>query len=295
MAAKPPASETQGKVTITHPEKILFPELGLTKGDVAGFYRRIAPRLLPYLRDRPVTLERLPDGVGPGKKQFYQKDIPAQYPDWIPRIELPTDGGKIVHYALVNDVDTLLYLVNQGTLTFHVWLSRAGQLDRPDFVLFDLDPGETEFATLVQVAQRLHALLQKRRVRNYVKTSGKSGLHVLVPWTTEGGYAASSAWAKEVAAQLVEELPDLATLETRKAGRGRRVFVDILHNNRGHHVVPPYVLRATAEASVSTPLSWRELTSELQPRQFTMQTLFARLRRRRDPLLPVLRQARVVS
>ena len=211
------------------------------------------------------------------------------------RAELPTDGGKIVHYALVNDVDTLLYLVNQGTLTFHVWLSRVGQLDRPDFVLFDLDPGETEFATLVQAAQRLHALLQKRRARNYVKTSGKSGLHVLVPWTAEGGYAESSAWAKEVAEQLVGELPDLATLETRKAGRGRRVFVDILHNNRGHHVVPPYVPRATPEASVSTPLSWRELTPELAPRRFNIHTIFDRLARRRDPLTPLLRLARVVS
>ncbi|HEY7311081.1 MAG TPA: non-homologous end-joining DNA ligase [Gemmataceae bacterium] len=290
MAVNLPASGTPDKVAITHPEKVVFPALGLTKGDVADFYRRIARRLLPHLRDRPVTLERLPDGVGDGKKHFWQKDIPPQYPDWIPRAELPTEGGKIVRYALVNDVDTLLYLVNQGALTFHVWLSRVGSLDRPDFVLFDLDPGETDFPTLVQVAQRLHAILRKRRARDFLKTSGKSGLHVLVPWTAEGGYAASSAWAKEVAEQLAVELPELATLETRKADRGRRVFVDVLHNNRGHHVVPPYVLRATPQASVSTPLSWRELTPELEPRGFNVHTIFDRLARRRDLLASLLRQ-----
>jgi bifunctional non-homologous end joining protein LigD len=292
MAAKPPIRQTQGNVIITHPEKVIFPELGITKGEVADYYRRIARRLLPYLHDRPMTLERLPEGVGPGKKQFYQKDIPPQYPDWIPRVELPTDGGKIVHYALVNDVDTLLYLVNQGTLTFHVWLSRVGQLDRPDFVLFDLDPGETDFPTLVEVAQRLHAILKKRRTWHGLKTSGKSGLHVLVPWTAADGYAESSAWAKEVAEQLVGQVPDLATLETRKAERGRRVFVDVFHNNRGHHVVSPYVLRATSEASVSTPLSWRELTPELEPRRFNVHTIFDRLARR-DPLGPLLRHVRI--
>jgi bifunctional non-homologous end joining protein LigD len=293
MAADPPAPRARGRVVITHPEKVLFPDLGLTKGDVAGYYRRISRRLLPYLRDRPVTLERLPDGVGPGKKQFWQKDIPSQYPAWIRRAELPTGEGKVVHYALVNDLDTLLYLVNQGALTFHVWLSRVGQPDRPDFVLFDLDPGETDFPTLVTVAQTLHAILQKRHALHGLKTSGKSGLHVLVPWTAEGGYGQSNSWAKEVAEELIAAVPELATLETRKAGRGRRVFVDILHNNRGHHVVPPYVLRATPEASVSTPLSWRELTPELEPRSFNTRTIFDRLARRRDLLLPLLRLAHV--
>jgi bifunctional non-homologous end joining protein LigD len=159
--------------------------------------------------------------------------------------------------------------------------------------LFDLDPGETDFPTVVQVAQRLHTILQKRHAWHGLKTSGKSGLHVLVPWTVEGSYAESSAWAKEVAEQLVTEVPDLATLETRKAGRGRRVFVDVLHNNRGHHVVPPYVPRATPEASVSTPLSWRELTPELEPRRFNVQNIFDRLARRRDPLTPLLQLAHV--
>jgi bifunctional non-homologous end joining protein LigD len=276
------------KAAVTHPEKILFPELGITKGDVADFYRRIARRLLPHLRDRPVTLERFPDGVGPGKKQFYQKDIPPHYPDSIRRIELPSEQGKTIHYALVNDLETLLYLVNQGTLTFHVWLSRVEQLDRPDFVLFDLDPGETDFAAVVRVALRLHAVLKKLRVRNFLKTSGKSGLHVLVPWS-EGGYEASRTWARSVAEQVIEALPELATLQIRKAERGRRVFVDILHNNQGHHVVPPYVLRATPQASVSTPLHWRELTPELEPRQFNVRTIFDRLaRQKRDLLAPLL-------
>jgi len=140
-------------VTFSHTDKVLFPDTGITKGDVLDFYRRIAKWLLPFLRDRPVTLERLPDGLGAsGKAHFWQKNTPGYYPDWIPRIDLPSERGKSVHYALVNDLNTLLYLVNQGTLTFHVWFSRIHDLDRPDCVLFDLDPGQASFQDAVTVA-----------------------------------------------------------------------------------------------------------------------------------------------
>src|SRR5262249_36397261 len=158
-------------------------------------YRRIAPRLLPFLRDRPATLERLPEGLGNGRApHFWQKNTPATYPDWIPRVELPSEG-KTVHYALVNDLDTLLYLVNQGTLTFHVWFSRLADLDRPDFVLFDLDPGQAPFGDVVTIANELHAILQDEGSKAFVKTSGKTGLHVLVPWDEQGDYDEARAWA----------------------------------------------------------------------------------------------------
>src|SRR5262249_52367007 len=135
---KPSASG--GKLEFTHTDKVLFPDAGVTKGDVLGYYRAAAPRLLPWLRDRPVTLERLPEGVGEGKPHFWQKDTPDYYPDWLQRVDLPSARGKPVRYALVPDLRALLYLVNQGALTFHVGFSRLGDLERPDFVLFDLDP-----------------------------------------------------------------------------------------------------------------------------------------------------------
>jgi bifunctional non-homologous end joining protein LigD len=296
-SAVPPARRTysaRNGITITHPEKVLFPDDGITKGDVADFYRRIAPRLLPHLRDRPVTLERLPEGIGGGDKpHFWQKDTPAHYPDWIARAELPSERGKPVRYALVNDLHTLLYLVNQGALTFHVWFSRVDDLDRPDFVLFDLDRGEAEFADVVAVARRLHDVLDEEGGKPLVKTSGKTGLHVVVPWEEEGGYDAARGWAEGIAGRVVEALPDVATLERSKAKRHGRVYVDVMQNARGHHAVPPYVLRAVPGAPVSTPLAWREVTPDLDPSRFNLKTIFRRLaRQKRDPMAALARAAK---
>jgi bifunctional non-homologous end joining protein LigD len=275
---------------LTHPEKIMYPDSGITKGEVFEFYRRIASLLLPHLQDRPATLERAPDGLGDGKPLFWQKDTPTYYPDWVRRIKLPSESGKEVRYALINDLETLLYLVNQGTLTFHVWFSRVEDLDRPDFVLFDLDCGEAAFADVVAVARQLHEELQGEGVKPLLKTSGKTGLHVLVPWEADGGYDESRHWAADIAARVVKALPKQATVERSKANRSGRVYVDVMQNARGHHAVPPYVLRAVPGAPVSTPLAWRELTPRLDPRRFNVKTIFTRVRRQKsDPLAALIR------
>jgi bifunctional non-homologous end joining protein LigD len=276
-------------VELTHPERVIYPEAGLTKADVFAFYDKVAPRLLPFLKDRPVTLERLPGGLAEGEPHFWQKDTPAHYPDWIPRVRLDTERGKPVEYALVNDRATLLYLVNQGTLTFHVWASRVEDLDRPDFVLFDLDPGKASFADVVTVAKGVKAALDEDGIESVVKTSGKSGLHVLTPWTGEGGYDEARAWALEVAERVAADLPDTATTDIRKVKRGGRVYIDVLQNARGHHAVPPYVLRAVPGATVSTPLDWREVNDKLDPTAFTAKAVLARLARKKaDPLAGLL-------
>jgi bifunctional non-homologous end joining protein LigD len=291
----PEVSRAQGasapeEVEITHPDKVLYPEDGITKADVIAYYRAVAPRLLPFLKDRPVTLERLPEGIGEGRPHFWQKNTPASYPSWIPRAELETERGKAISYALVNDLPTLLYLVNQGTLTFHPWLSRVGSLDHPDLVLFDLDPGEAPFADAVLVARKLHEELTGEGREAVVKTSGKTGLHVLVPWRDGGGYEEARGWAQGVAARVAEALPGAATVEIRKARRGGRVYIDVLQNARGHHAVPPYVLRPVPGAAVSTPLRWSELKAGLDPRRFTIRTVLARLARlKEDPLAPLSR------
>jgi bifunctional non-homologous end joining protein LigD len=271
---------------VTNPDKLFYPDAGITKGEVFAFYRRVARHLLPHLRDRPATLERLPEGLGDSDTpHFWQKDTPAYYPDWIRRIDLPSERGKRVHYVLINDLATLLYLVNQGALTFHVWFSRITDLDRPDFVLFDLDPGRADFADAVAVARQLHNVLTAERREGFLKTSGKTGLHVLTAWKDEGGYDEARAWASVIAERVVEALPNQATLERGKVKRGRRVYLDVMQNAKGHHAVPPYVLRAVPGATVSTPLNWRELTPALDPAEFNLKTIFRRLARlRRDPL-----------
>ncbi len=283
---------TPGGVELTHPERVLYPELGLTKGAVFDYYRKVAQRLLPFLRDRPVTLERLPEGLAEGGPHFWQKDTPGHYPEWIPRVALETERGKPVEYAIVNDEATLLYLVNQGTLTFHVWASRVRDLDRPDFVLFDLDPGRATFADVVAVARAVKDALDGEGVKSFVKTSGKTGLHVLTPWARAGGFDEARAWALGLSGRVVEAMPDRATVEIRKAKRGDRVYIDVLQNARGHHAVPPYVLRAVPGATISTPLDWREVNDRLDPGSFTPRKVLARLARRKsDPMAGLLRAA----
>jgi bifunctional non-homologous end joining protein LigD len=278
------------EVKITHPDKVMYPDACITKGDVFAYYERISDRLLPFLKDRPVTLERLPDGLdGATAPHFWQKNTPASYPEWIRRVDFPSEQGKSVQYALVNDTPTLLYLVNQGTLTFHVWSSRVQDPGRPDFVLFDLDPGEAGIAGAVEVARTLRSVLDEAGTEAVVKTSGKSGLHVITSWTQRGGYDEARAWARMIAEQVASSMPGRATVESRKAKRGGRVYIDVLQNARGHHAVPPYVLRAVPGAPVSTPLDWRELKEDLDPAAFNLKTIFRRLARRKsDPLRPIL-------
>jgi bifunctional non-homologous end joining protein LigD len=283
-------SQRPAPFAFTNEDKIMFPEVGITKGDVLRFYERMAPYLLPHLRDRPMTVERFPEGVtGKQAPHFWQKNTPAYYPQWIPRVMLPSEAGQGVTYALVNDAATLLYLVNQGTLTFHPWLSRIQNLERPDFVIFDLDPGTAPFADTVAVAKRLHAILESEKVASYLKTSGKTGLHIMVSWHQAEGYDAARDWAMGIAERMVADLPEIATIERRKDRRQNKVYVDVLQNTRGHHVVPPYVLRAVPQATVSTPLTWAELTPALDPRRYTLKTIFRRLARQKtDPMAPLV-------
>jgi bifunctional non-homologous end joining protein LigD len=284
---KSPANPTG--IQFSHLEKVMFPAKGYTKGDLLTYYAKVAPKLLPHLRDRPITLERLPDGVGNDKApRFWQKNTPSYYPDWIPRINLPNPDGKPVHYALVNDLDTLMYLVNQGAITFHVWFSRTADLDRPDFVLFDLDPSEATFKEAVIVAKRLREVLDEEKVKSFPKTSGKTGLHVLVPWTDDGGYDEARGWAVDVAQRVVRDLPEIATMERSKDKRKGRLYLDVMQNVEGRHAVPPYVVRATAGATVSTPLSWDEVNGRLDPKKFDLTSAIARFaKQRKDPMAPL--------
>jgi bifunctional non-homologous end joining protein LigD len=276
-------------VKFSHLEKMMFPEAGLTKGDLLSYYARISPKLLPHLKDRPITVERLPDGLAkPDAPRFWQKNTPDYYPDWIRRADIPSVDGKHVNYALVNDLDALLYFVNQGAITFHTFFSRVKSLEDPDFVVFDLDLSEATFADAIKIAQAIRKLLDRQKVKSFPKTSGKRGLHVLAPWKRKGGYPAARAWAMEVAGDAVSELPKIATIERSIAKRGKRVYVDVMQNDLGKHVVPPYVVRVTEPATVSTPLDWKEVTGRLNPEKFTTDAVLKRFARRKDPMLHLI-------
>jgi bifunctional non-homologous end joining protein LigD len=288
---KPASAATRASpraVQFTNVDKPWFPEAGLTKGDVLQYYLGVADKLVPHLRDRPITLERMPDGIGEGKPRFWQKNTPDYYPSWIPRLEIKSDDGKVVRYALVNDAETLAYLVNQGAVTFHPFLSRVQDLDRPDYVLFDLDPGGAKFADVVRIAKFLHGLLDIVPEENFIKTSGKSGLHILVPWRNPGGFDEARQWAMNMARLVVANLPDVATTERFKTERDGRVYVDVIQNGPGKHAVPPYVVRPTPGATVSTPLDWKEVTAKLDPKKFTTRAALKRFAKGPDPLLPIV-------
>jgi bifunctional non-homologous end joining protein LigD len=278
------------RVKFSNLEKMMFPAAGLTKGDLLDYYNQIAPRLLPHLKDRPVTIERLPDGLSkPNAPRFWQKNTPAYYPSWIPRIELPTEAGKPVVYSMVNDLETLLYFVNQGTITFHVYMSRVKNLEHPDYVVFDLDRSESTFGNVVKIATTLRDILKKHKIDSYPKTTGKSGLHVLVPWKQVAGYDAARDWAMSIAEQIVKAMPKIATTERYKDQRGKRVYIDVIQNALGHHAVPPYVIRAVPEATVSTPLLWKEVTANLNPKKFDTKTVLARMKKQKtDPMAPLV-------
>lgn len=285
---RPAAKDKPGPVEFTHVEKVMFPEARITKGDLLEYYLKVADKLIPHLRDRPITLERMPDGVGDGKPRFWQKNTPDYYPSWIPRVELPTEDGKPVRYSLVNDPETLAYLVNQGAITFHPFLSRVQDLDRPDFVLFDLDPGGAKFTDVVTIARAIHETLDEQKVANFVKTSGKSGLHILAPWRNKGGFDEARGWAMNVAESVVRQLPKLATTERMKDARSGRVYVDVIQNGPRKHAVPPYVLRPTPQATVSTPLDWKEVTPKLDLKRFNLRTAPKRFSSKPDPLAPLI-------
>lgn len=268
-------------IALSHRSKVLFPESGLTKGDLIDHYRRIADIALPHYRDRPLTMQRFPDGIA--EAGFFQKNVPDSFPDWIGRARLAKEGGTVTH-AVANDAATLVYLANQGCVTPHLALARADRPDRPDRVVFDLDPSDGDFAKVRFAARALKRLLDALDLPSFVQTTGSRGLHVIVPADRSADFEAAKAFTRAVARRLAARHPDTLTVEQRKVKRGKRVFLDYLRNAYGQTAVAPYAVRAIEGAPVATPLRWDEVgASALGPRRYTMKTLFRRLARIADP------------
>jgi bifunctional non-homologous end joining protein LigD len=279
-AAAPPAPAPP-RLRLGNLEKIFWPEDGYTKGDLLHYYAQVWPYMAPYLRDRPVVLTRYPDGID--GKSFFQKNAPDFTPEWVHtcRIE-DTD------YFICNDRETLLYVINSGCIPVHVWSARLHSLERPDWAILDLDPKGAPFAHVVTLAQHIHRLLTRLAVPHWAKTSGQDGLHVLIPLAAALTHAEARAFAEVVARVVATQRADIATVARPLSDRGGKVYVDFLQNGFGKTIVAPFSVRPRRGAPVSTPLAWREVTARLDPAAFTLRTILRRLRRTKDPMLPVL-------
>ncbi|MFW6089211.1 MAG: DNA ligase D [Gemmatimonadota bacterium] len=273
---------------LSNPEKIFWPEEGFTKRDLYEYYRAVAPWLLPYLADRPLVLTRYPDGID--GKSFYQKNAPVSTPEWIRTVNVASESSdKEIDYFVCDDEASLLYLANLGSIPLHVWASRVGSLDRPDWCILDLDPKGAPFSHVVTIAKRLHRLCDELGLANFVKTSGSSGLHVLLPLGRAFGYEQSRTLGELLARLVVEELPEIATVTRSVDEREGKVYVDFLQNRRGQLLAAPYSVRPVPGALVSAPLRWREVNGTLRLDRFTIRSMPTRLARMKDdPLLGVL-------
>ena len=269
------ATAQVGDITITNADKIWWPDDAVTKGDVAHHYARVASRLLPFSIDRPLTVERCPDGLR--GKCFFQKNFASAEKLGVPTVAIRAASVKrMVHYPLGNDLRTLLALVNLGALSLHLTSCRAGSLDRADWLAFDLDPA-TRFTDAVQAALVLREVLDEVGLRGYPKTTGGKGLHVLIPLRPGFRHADVLACAQAVAERMVHKAPDLSTLSFAKSGRAGRVYVDIARNVCGATIVAPYSVRHRPHAAVSTPLRWDEVRPDLDPSRLNVRTLPERL------------------
>jgi bifunctional non-homologous end joining protein LigD len=275
-------------VNVTHPDRVVFPDIGLTKGELVDYYRRIAPHAVPHLQGRPLTMQIFPKGAAePGA---FVKERRAHYPDWVGSAEVPVSdatrkrrtNGLVM--PVVDAEDALVYLANQGMVTPHVWLSRADRPEHPDRMVFDLDPSDDDFALVRRTALELRDLLTDLGLVPYVKTTGSRGLHVTVPLDRSATTDEVGAFADAVAADLVTRHPDRLTTEFSKAERAGRLFLDVLRNRPSQTEVAAYGVRARPGAPVATPLEWDEVRDRsLTPDRWTVRNVFRRLVQRSDP------------
>lgn len=276
-----PKSRSKKAITvrITNRDKVWFPHDGYTKGDVLDYYARVAPVLVPFLRDRPMTLRRFPDGIE--SEGFFQKNLPDHAPDWLDRLPIESRGsGRTIEYLVIDSAEALTFAIQEGGFELHPWLSRRGSLDEPDFALIDLDPKTAPFCDVVEIARFAHELLERASLKALLKTSGQSGLHILVPIAHGYDYDVARGFAEGIARMIVQRLPKIATIERDQRRRSGRVYIDYLQNRRGQTVVAPFSVRPRPGAPVSTPLAWDELDGRLDPRDFTIRSVPAQLETR---------------
>ncbi|HEU4699007.1 MAG TPA: non-homologous end-joining DNA ligase [Gemmatimonadales bacterium] len=268
-------------IELTHPDRVLFPDDGITKADLAAYYAAVAEWMVPHVAGRPVNLQRFPEGIAhPG---FFQQEMPEYFPDWIASVVVSKAGGELRH-VVIEDAATLVYLANQACITPHAWLSRVDDLEHPDQMIFDLDPAGTDDPLVRPAALRLGALLHELGLPAFVKTSGSRGYHVVVPLDRSADYDTVRTFAQDTAALLARVHGAHLTTEVRKRQRRGRILIDTLRNAYAHTAVPPYAVRARRGAPVALPLAWEELEDPaMHPQRFPLREVPGLLARREDP------------
>jgi bifunctional non-homologous end joining protein LigD len=260
---------------ITHPEKLMFPDDGISKGEFAAYYEMIAPYMLPHLRGRPITMERYHRGIS--SKGFFQKDVAKGFPDWLERLEVPKKGGT-VHHPVANDLESLLWMANQNAVTLHVWTSRAPDFLHPDMCVFDLDPAVDDPVEVRAAALQLRDLLTELELRSWVKTSGSKGFHIALPLDRTAEFGEVEKFAHKIGRLLVARDPSRLTQEFSKADRGGRILVDTGRNGYSATFAAPYTVRAKPGAPVSAPCTWGEIErADVSPRTFSLRKMAARV------------------
>ena len=279
------------EVEVSSLDKVIFPDDGVTKGDLIEFYQRIARFMLPHVKDHPVTMQRFTNGIG--EAGFYHKEMPEYFPDWIEtaRVEVLEDG-EIQDQVLANNEATLVYLANQYTVTLHIWLSRADDLWHPDRMIFDLDPSG-DFEVARSTAFLVRETLEEIGLVPFVMTTGSRGLHVVTPLDRSAHFDETRDFAKDLAQLLADRHPDTLTIEMRKKEREGRLFLDYVRNGYAATAVAPYSVRARPGASVATPLTWDELNDpDLRSNTYTLRNIWDRLDKVGDPWHGMKKHAR---
>jgi bifunctional non-homologous end joining protein LigD len=278
---------------ITHPEKVMFPDDGITKGDLATYYETVADVMVPHLRGRPITMERYPAGIG--KKGFWQKDVSKGFPDWLERVKVPKKDG-VVHHPVITDTRSLLWVTNQNTITQHVWISRVPDLYHPDVCVFDLDPSQDDVKAVQAAALGLRDLLEELGLPSWVKTSGSKGYHILVPLDGKTEMNEVERFANSVGRVFVSLAPDHLTQEFNKVDRKGRIYVDTGRNGYSATFAAAYTVRAKPGAPVSAPCTWAELEKgKVAPDTFNLRNTPARIKKVGDLWADMLKRRRSLS
>jgi bifunctional non-homologous end joining protein LigD len=284
----PPKPAVQKTINFSNPKKIFWPAEGYTKGDLIEYYRGVSKWLLPYLRNRPVVLTRFPDGID--GKSFYQKDAPEFAPEWMRTVPIwSEETQRDIRYFVCDDEESILYIANMGSIPLHIWGSRVGSLELPDWCVIDLDPKEAPFSDVIRTAQVLHRICESAGLPNYVKTTGKTGLHIMLPLGRQFTYEQCRTLGELLARLVLRELKDIATITRHVTKRGDKVYLDYLQNRHGQLIVAPFSVRPLPGASVSMPLNWDDVNDSLDPRAFTIKTAIDRMEKLgEDPVVPVI-------
>jgi bifunctional non-homologous end joining protein LigD len=272
---------------LTHLDKIYFPKEKITKGEVIDYYTKIAPYILPYLKNRPESLNRHPNGIT--GQSFFQKDMDHQPPPWAKTQKIYSESNEAyINYLICNDKATLIYMANLGCIEINPWFSTLKNLEKPDYAVLDLDPEAIGFEKVIEVALQAHKILEQLKIPNYCKTSGATGMHIYIPLGAKYTYDHAKDFTHLIAMLVNRKLPAITSLERSPKKRQKKIYLDFLQNRKGQTLAAPYSLRPKPGATVATPLEWKEVKKGLTPQNFTIKNIFSRLKQKGDLFKPVL-------